>query len=188
MSVRLLLQAVDQASLVIDNDDDWIRMGRGVLVYLSFLGDGSSSGELPSSLMEKAARVLLDTSIFTHFCPERMVQGPRALRDFPTIDLMVIPQASMNATVVEGRMSTHDFLNNTDWEESYVSFCHHLRVARGVDEKTVDANGAPLGGQSFDDDEWVKHAGRVLSGTFGYNQGLKMESGGPFTHVLDVTL
>lgn len=192
MSVRLVLQGVDQVSLLVDNESKYVRAGRGVLIYVAFLKDGEVDN-VSEAQIEKAVHTLLHTKIFTHLCPERMVTGPQALCDHPHVDLVIVPQASLGGKAKGTGVQFHQLLDKDKSQKAYETFCHLMRIGRGVDEETVDRNGVKLPAVAAarpdivaQDSNWIKYEGRVLSGTFGNRQGLKMESDGPFTHYLEI--
>lgn len=192
----MVLQAIDQASLLVDNESQYVTAGRGVLIYVSFVKNAEGAAEITTEVMDRAVETVLQTKIFTHFCPERMVTGPQALVDHPHVDIMIVPQASLGGKPKGRAMQFHQLLPKDKSEEAYDEFCHRIRLARGVDEETVDVNGARLPetlkkrpnvtGETEDGRPWLKYDGRVVCGTFGNRQGLRMDSDGPFSHYLEI--
>lgn len=187
MPVRVVLQAMDQASLLIDNDEQYIRTGRGVLVYVSFINSGDAP--VTEEDVKRAVNTVVQTKIFTHLCPERMLTTPQSLEDHPKMDILIVPQASLGGNLKGKTVQFHHLVNRAEGEKLYNAFCRHMRAARGIDNDAVDANGCPLvavaGGPSSEGD-WVKYDGRVYNGVFGNRQGLKLESDGPFAHTFDL--
>eukprot|EP00796_Vickermania_ingenoplastis_P007992 gene7992-5552_t len=193
MTARLLLQGIEQASLLVDNEEKYVRVGRGVLIYVAFMKKDATV-EISDALIEKVVQTILTTKIFTHFCPERMVKGPQALEDHPEMDLLVVPQASLCGKLKGTTVQFHQLVDKHHSEDAFHELCHRLRLARGVDEEKVDGNGNKLPAvlqaepDTISGCDWLKYAGRVVNGTFGNRQGLRLESDGPFTHFIDVCL
>ncbi|EPY33790.1 ubiquitin-like protein 5 [Strigomonas culicis] len=213
--IRVVLQSMDQGSLLIDNESKYVRCGRGVLMYVAFLDashaktndatteHGDHASILDDERLQKAVNTLLRTKIFTHFSPEQMSNQAQSLEEVPRMDLLVVPQASLAGKINKkgNTVQFHSLIKNKETCESlYYRFVHLLRVARNVNEEEIDINGLPLHESHFvemDDDgninpnrnhhrDWLKYNGRVVCGTFGNRQGLRFASEGPFTHSFDL--
>ncbi|AYU82681.1 conserved hypothetical protein [Leishmania infantum JPCM5] len=186
MTIRVMLQAMDQGHLLVNNVDKYVRAGRGVMVYIAFLSDRDSA-PITDEALRHAVDVLLQTKIFTHFSPEKMINQPQSLEECPEMDILIVPQASLGGKVKGRSVQFHQLVAKGVGAALYDRFCHFVRVARGVDESRVDANGAPLNeGDAPKAEGWIKYNSRVISGTFGNRQGLRFESEGPFTHMFDI--
>ncbi|KAG5468383.1 hypothetical protein LSCM1_02363 [Leishmania martiniquensis] len=186
MAIRVVLQAMDQAHLLVDNIDRYVRTGRGAIVYIAFLADGDDT-QITDEALRRSVDVLLQTKIFTHFSPEKMISRPQSLEECPEMDIVIVPQASLGGKLKGRSVQFHQLVDKAVGAALYDRFCHFVRIARGVDETSVDANGAPLKEQDAPaGDGWIKYNSRVISGTFGNRQGLRLESEGPFTHVFDI--
>lgn len=187
MTIRVVLQAMDQGYVLVDNDEKYVRAGRGVMVYIAFLVDDSGD-TISDDDLRHGVDVLLHTKIFTHFSPEKMITRPQSLAEVPEVDILIVPQASLGGKVKKGHsVQFHQLVPKDVGAALYDRFCHFVRVARGVDLATVDANGAPLNEADAPKAEgWIKYNHRVISGTFGNRQGLRFESEGPFTHTFDI--
>ncbi|XP_050340533.1 putative D-tyrosyl-tRNA(Tyr) deacylase 2 [Bactrocera neohumeralis] len=196
MPIRVILQGISQASLLVDNDEKYVHCGRGVLVYVAFLKPDKDTGGITDEDVARAVHTLLETNIFTHFNPEKMVARAQSLAECPKVDIMIVPQASLGGKINKKGHSVqfHHLVSKDIGEALYERFCHHFRVARGINEEVVDANGVSLNAaeeglcttESNKPEKWVKYDGRVVSGTFGNRQGLFIESDGPFTHTFDL--
>lgn len=213
--IRVVLQSMDQASILVDNENKYVRCGRGVLMYVAFLDashtqaneespeHGDHAAILDDARLQKAVDTLLKTKIFTHFTPELMNNQAQRLADVPQMDLLVIPQASLAGKINKKGNSVqfHSLIKDKEMVESlYYRFVHFLRLARNLNEEEIDINGLPLHESHFvevDDEghinpnhnhnvDWLKYNGRVVCGTFGNRQGLKFSSDGPFTHSFDL--
>ncbi|KPA82429.1 hypothetical protein ABB37_03498 [Leptomonas pyrrhocoris] len=187
MTIRVVLQAMDQGYLLVDNDEKYVRAGRGVMLYIAFLAD-AKDGTISDAELQRAVDVLLQTKIFTHFSPEKMITRPQSLAECPEMDILIVPQASLGGKVKKGHsVQFHELVPKDVGAALYDRLCHFIRVARGVNEALVDANGAPINEDDAPKAEgWIKYSGRVISGTFGNRQGLRFESEGPFTHVFEI--
>ncbi|KAG5494068.1 hypothetical protein JKF63_01902 [Porcisia hertigi] len=186
MVIRLVLQAMDQGHLLVNNIDRYVRTGRGVMVYIAFLADGDNN-QITDEALQRSVDVMLRTKIFTHFSPEKMISRPQSLEECPEMDILIVPQASLGGKVKGRTVQFHQLVAKDVGTALYDRFCHYVRVARGVDETLVDVNGAPLSQDEAPNAEgWIKYNSRVISGTFGNRQGLRFESEGPFTHSFDI--
>lgn len=188
MTIRVVLQAMDQGHLLVDNDAKYVRTGRGVMIYVAFLTNKNDA--FTDETLQRAVDVLLDTKIFTHFSPEKMITRPQSLRECPEMDILIVPQASLGGKVKKGHsVQFHDLVAKDIGTHLYERFCYLMRAARGVDEGDVDANGVCLASAEetlANEERWIKYNGRVVCGTFGNRQGLRFESEGPFTHSFDI--
>ncbi|KAG5467976.1 hypothetical protein LSCM4_01063 [Leishmania orientalis] len=186
MTIRVVLQAMDQAQLLVDNIEKYVRAGRGAIVYIAFLADGDGT-EITDEAVRHSVDILLQTKIFTHFSPEKMITRPQSLEECPEMDILIVPQASLGGKLKGRSVQFHQLVDKAVGAALYGRFCHFVRVARGVDETRVDANGAPLNQEDAPNaGGWIKYNSRVISGTFGNRQGLRFESEGPFTHAFDI--
>lgn len=187
MTIRVVLQAMDQAHLLVDNLERYVRAGRGVMVYIAFLADDDGT-PITDDALRHGVEVLLQTKIFTHFSPEKMISRPQSLDESPEMDILIVPQASLGGKVKKGHsVQFHQLVAKDVGATLYDRFCHFVRVARGVDVARVDANGAPLDEADAPKAQgWIKYNSRVISGTFGNRQGLRFETEGPFTHTFDI--
>ncbi|KPI86728.1 hypothetical protein ABL78_4198 [Leptomonas seymouri] len=186
MVIRMVLQAMDQAHLLVDNDEKYVRAGRGAMIYIAFLSNESNE-TISDDALRRGVDAVLRTKIFTHFSPERMITRPQSLEECPDMDILIVPQASLGGKVKGNSIQFHQLVPKDVGAALYDRFCHFIRVARGVDETRVDANGAPTEEKDAPKSEgWIKYDHRVISGTFGNRQGLRFESEGPFTHILEI--
>ncbi|KAL0525910.1 LOW QUALITY PROTEIN: putative D-Tyr-tRNA(Tyr) deacylase [Leishmania naiffi] len=166
--------------------DKYVHTGRGVMVYIAFISDGDSTSVTDEQL-RRGVDVLLQTKIFTHFSPEKMISRPLSLEECPEMDILIVPQASLGGKVKGRSVQFHQLVPKDVSAALYDRFCHFVRVARGVDETRVDANGASLSEERVPEAaSWIKYNSRVISGTFGNRQGLRFETDGPFTHTFDI--
>ncbi|CAM38641.1 conserved hypothetical protein [Leishmania braziliensis MHOM/BR/75/M2904] len=186
MVIRVVLQAMSQGHLLVDNIDKYVHTGRGVMVYIAFISDGENTSVTDEEL-RRGVDVLLQTKIFTHFSPEKMITRPLSLEECPEMDILIVPQASLGGKVKGRSVQFHQLVPKDVSAALYDRFCHFVRVARGVDETRVDANGASLSEEHVPEAaSWIKYNSRVISGTFGNRQGLRFETDGPFTHTFDI--
>ncbi|GET92403.1 hypothetical protein, conserved [Leishmania tarentolae] len=185
MPIRIVLQAMDQGHLLVNNVDKYVRTGRGVMVYIAFLSD-KDGAPITDEALRHAVNMLLQTKIFTHLSPEKMVTRPQSLEECPEMDILIVPQASLGGKTKGHSVQFHQLVAKDVGAALYDRFCHFVRVARGVDESRVDINGASLDEDVPKAEGWIKYNSRVISGTFGNRQGLRFESEGPFTHMFDI--
>jgi D-Tyr-tRNAtyr deacylase len=176
MSLRIVMQYVDSAQLLIDNVEQTVTIGSGVVVYVAFLGD------VTEVAIDKAASVIAGVKIFSPAAGDRRAQSPQAPCSIAEsdYDVLIVPQATL-AGKVKGRLTQyHQQTAKEKAEQLYSVFC--LRVRQAVHGPTwaidVDQNG-----QNHSKQEGS--GCRVLNGTFGNRQALQLSSSAPSTHFFE---
>eukprot|EP01061_Rhynchopus_euleeides_P006535 TRINITY_DN15571_c0_g1_i1.p1 TRINITY_DN15571_c0_g1~~TRINITY_DN15571_c0_g1_i1.p1 ORF type:complete len:162 (+),score=56.75 TRINITY_DN15571_c0_g1_i1:127-612(+) len=160
MAMRLVLQGVERASLLVDNVDKWVEIQRGLIVHVCFLKDASEEVAL------KGAADVLQAKIFPSVDGEcNRGRAARALDE--NWDILIVPQATLAGKIKGKQAQYHSQYDKEKGAAMYEFFCNTVRdmVAKH------DRSDAP--------------APSVQCGTYGNRQGLKLESLGPFTHVLE---
>eukprot|EP01059_Diplonema_ambulator_P009207 TRINITY_DN19039_c0_g2_i1.p1 TRINITY_DN19039_c0_g2~~TRINITY_DN19039_c0_g2_i1.p1 ORF type:complete len:180 (+),score=33.51 TRINITY_DN19039_c0_g2_i1:52-540(+) len=161
MAMRVVLQSVERASLLVDNVDKWVNINRGIIVYVSFLKEANRE------VAARAANDVLKAKIFLHV-DDDCNRG----RAVPALgegwDIMVIPQATLAGKIKGKQAQYHSQFDKAEGEALYQYFCETLRNILEA-EKREDSAAPPT----------------LQCGTYGNRQGLKFESLGPFTHSLE---
>ena len=161
--MRIILQSVERASLLVDNVDEWVHIGRGIIVYLSFL-KGSTR-----EMATKAVGEIVGAKIFPSVDMD-LTRGRAVKAGAQGWDFLVVPQATLAGKIKGKQAQYHAQLDKEEGAELYTFFCSALREAVAAAER---------------DTETAPTAGTVQNGTYGNRQGLKMESLGPFTHMIE---
>jgi D-tyrosyl-tRNA(Tyr) deacylase len=199
-SARVVLQAVDQASLLVDNVAKYVSIRKGVIVYVTFLVNASEA------TLPEMVNAILSTKVFalhspTVDVPSSSSQAPMSdsvPRDRPkpvsiaesSCDVLIVPQASLAGKIKGKVMQYHSQAPKDVGLTLYTAFCNQVRLAL-VSETTrgewiADGNGVVVRGEPCDETQSVPWDGRlVLNGTYGNRQALQLASSGPFSHILD---
>ncbi|KAL0477503.1 hypothetical protein AKO1_010866, partial [Acrasis kona] len=74
-------------------------------------------------------------------------------------DIMIVPQASLGGKPKQKSVQFHNLVDKSQAEPIYLSFCDHVKS---------------------------KTKSTFVQGTYGNNQGLKIESDGPYTHFFEL--
>lgn len=184
MSVRLVAQCVDSASLLVDNVARTVHVRAGVVVYVSFVGACTDEN------VQAAIRGIVGTKIFA-LLPAGAAPGatrgeaPLGLVESPTSDVLVLPQATLAGKAKGNRMQYHALAPKEEGARLYAAFCAGLRDALrngAADAGAVDANGvAP----ADDDPVLGPTRRRVYCGTYGNRQALSLVAHAPFSHFFE---
>ncbi|ESL08445.1 hypothetical protein TRSC58_03852 [Trypanosoma rangeli SC58] len=179
MTIRVLLQSIERGAILVDNVERYVSVGRGVVIYVAFLGDVNDAA------LEQAVAAIM-SGVVVHRClPENAsTTSIVSLNDYRDADILVVPQASLGGKLKGHRVQFHALVEKSRGLWLYDRFCQLLRAARGIDASSVDANGVPVN-EAMGSLE-LPQGGLVINGTYGNRQGLKIESEGPMTHFLDL--
>ncbi|KAF8276986.1 putative D-Tyr-tRNA(Tyr) deacylase [Trypanosoma cruzi] len=178
MTIRVVLQSIEKAAILVDNAERYVSVGRGVVIYVAFMGDTDDAA------LQQAITAIMNGRIFQRILQEGSpVTSVASLKDCCDADILVVPQASLAGKLKGRSVQFHGLVDKSRGSLLYDRFCQLLRAARSIDTSSVDANGVPLDGLASTQE--AENVGRVISGTYGNRQGLKMESEGPLTHFFD---
>ena len=169
MSVlRVVLQSVERASLLVNNVDKWVDVGRGVVVYISFLKGANKEAAA------KAATDIVNAKVFPRVDPE-LNRGRAARVSDEGWDVLIVPQATLAGKIKSKQGQYHSQCDKEEGAGLYEYFCEEIAqlVARGHEKRVSAGDGAEVVPPS------------VKCGTYGNRQGLRFESLGPFTHSLE---
>jgi D-Tyr-tRNAtyr deacylase/ribosomal protein L12E/L44/L45/RPP1/RPP2 len=139
--VRLAVQRVNSASLLMDNKDTWSTMANGLICYISFT-TLCTSEDLP-----KVAKAIAHLPVAT-LGAWGDGSKPRSIRDFiqegKSMGLMLVPQAGMVSKIKGKTLQYRNQANKDVGRTLYEEFCH-LIVRCIVDEQievTTSSNNA----------------------------------------------
>lgn len=208
-AVRLVLQRVNSAALLVDNISRRVVMGKGVVCHCAFF-DGANESHIT-----KAIKLITESKLFAFEFPppppsaastktedQKPIARPKpvALVEDATLSLMIVPQASIAGRVKNKVGQYHSQCKKDQAEDLYKFFISSLRKILlpskfTANEDLLDLNGelAKKEEEGNDDDDDNKNETetlprKVLNGTYGNIQALNFDSPGPMTHVLDVDL
>lgn len=222
-AVRLVLQRVNSAALLVDNISRRVNMSKGVVCHCAFF-EGANESHIT-----KAVKLITESKLFAFEFPppppsansttsddQKPIPPPPArpkpvsLVEDPSLDLMIVPQASIAGRMKGKMVQYHGQCPKDQALELYTLFILSLRKTLlppkfCVEGESVvlDLNGELIVVEEKDktgnDDEESAEGKKskneigglprkVLNGTYGNIQALNFDSPGPMTHVLDVDL
>eukprot|EP00164_Ancoracysta_twista_P010198 GFYU01015318.1.p1 GENE.GFYU01015318.1~~GFYU01015318.1.p1 ORF type:complete len:206 (+),score=29.09 GFYU01015318.1:46-618(+) len=190
MPIRLVLQRVQRARLLLDNENEWGTIHQGVLIFLAFLKPVESplSTDQISALQTKVGddkqlmKALLsalpsNTVEFDENHIDKAVKAITSVKVCPNgedgkpvglsecaADVMVVPQASMGG-ILKGK-----------------AFQHHRNLEKDVGEKAYSMFVSKL----EDALKGSSPSRSVVCGTYGNRQALDIESAGPMSRFFEI--
>lgn len=191
MSLRVVAQAVDRASLLVDNVARYVDIEAGVLLYVAFLAGCTED------VVRNAVATIVSSKVFllgVDRCAdeEAKAQGgsrakPSALVDSTSDSVLVVPQATLAGKLKGKVMQYHQQIDKAEGARLYRLFCFELAAALlpQVAKTAVDEHAADAFANGFTRDAAASNQRQVLWGTYGNRQGLKIDSPGPFTHTFE---
>lgn len=164
--VRVVLQQVEQATLLIDNVSETTSIGNGLIVFVAFLKrDNVSDAEVRSAVSR-----ILGAKI--HTVPGGPLKG--TFRDEDNLvqrDVLVVPQATLCGKL-KGKQPQPQYYGQIAKELGaalYARFWAEFETQLAE----INAKRAP------------ELAGKVRHGTYGNRQALSMNSSGPNSHLFE---
>ncbi|KAL9654982.1 hypothetical protein ABK040_008770 [Willaertia magna] len=150
MPVKVVLQNVNNASLLIDNKDEWKSIeNKGVILFVSFLKDTTSEE------VTKIVKLIFESKIIP------IENGKESILNFEKFDIMIVPQASLAGKLKNKQMQYHSLIDKELGKQLYEQFVRECK-------------------------ELVKAGSTLVEGTYGNRQGLKFESDGPYSHIIEL--
>jgi len=127
-SLRVVTMRVDSASLLMNNEDEWAEIGRGLVLHISFFSTATHAG------MRKAVRKLLRLPLLSRgkwgdeHEPESVL---KLAPDEGGIDVLVVPQANLTGAPSSSSNSVRytDQLPKDAAREMYKCFCDEISIA-----------------------------------------------------------
>eukprot|EP00300_Choanocystis_sp_HF-7_P030817 c39777_g1_i1.p1 GENE.c39777_g1_i1~~c39777_g1_i1.p1 ORF type:complete len:184 (-),score=31.82 c39777_g1_i1:34-549(-) len=167
-SVRLVVQRVSRARLLLDNQSEYAEIENGCVIFVVFMSD------VTLEAVEKAATALCRARLFTP--PGQgigtggssvAVSGgspPTSLAEMPApFDVLIVPQASMGGTLRGKGLQYHGLVAKEHGAEMYHAFAGAVRALCETSEGK-----------------------RCINGTYGNRQGFEMATDGPHTYWLEL--
>ena len=109
-TVSVVTQRVDEASLLVDNQDEWVTIGKGLLLYVSF----ATGADLAA--VQRAAKVLLGLPLCTRSgqwgdgasaASYLKICAAQAAAGEPLLELLIVPQAALCGRPSKGQTLTY---------------------------------------------------------------------------------
>ncbi|CAL8273809.1 unnamed protein product [Merluccius merluccius] len=165
---RTVLQQCVHARLQVapagqDSEAEWVQINRGMVIYVCFF-KGATEDMLPK---------MVSTLLNQRLC-ERASGGVVSVLDLPG-SVLVVPQATLGGRAKGRAMQYHGNISKDDGLRLYqrfVSLCRAQLQAAAAGEPRSGAEGA---GAEVE----------VQSGTYGNRQVLKLDTNGPYTHLME---
>ncbi|XP_063294984.1 D-aminoacyl-tRNA deacylase 2 isoform X2 [Pelobates fuscus] len=157
---RVVLQQCVYARLQVkppslDSEAEWVEIKKGMIIYLCFF-KGADSTVIPKMVNSLLNVKLSETDAGKHV----------SIKDLPG-DVLIVPQATLGGKVKSHGMQYHSNAGKELGMELYTQFvtqCQQELVAH-----------AP----------WVESGSVLRFGTYGNRQVLKIDTNGPYTHLLE---
>mgnify|MGYP001602129933 FL=1 len=179
-TVRVVLQRVTRASLLIDNVSQRVAIGSGVVCYVAFLAQATPSTAAAAAVSLVSAKIFNFPSVqpSTSSTDESAAASPdgiASLLDSPLSSILIVPQASLGGKLKGKAVQYHGLVPKDTGVEVYASFCAMVRqcLSSPGPSSALDAVSTP-------------GTLRVQCGTYGNRQALDFESEGPNTHFFDL--
>eukprot|EP01060_Flectonema_neradi_P006608 TRINITY_DN14480_c0_g1_i1.p1 TRINITY_DN14480_c0_g1~~TRINITY_DN14480_c0_g1_i1.p1 ORF type:complete len:145 (+),score=15.60 TRINITY_DN14480_c0_g1_i1:68-502(+) len=118
--MRLVLQSVEKASLLVDNVDKWVDIKRGFIVFVSFLKEGD-----PETVV-KAATDVVKVKMFPKVEDDLSRTRADALANQPW-EVMVIPQATLAGKIKGKQCQYHSQIDKSLGADLYTLFCDTIK-------------------------------------------------------------
>ncbi|EQC33213.1 hypothetical protein SDRG_09197 [Saprolegnia diclina VS20] len=167
MTFRCVTQRCEAATLLIDNVDETVSIGKGLILYVSW-AKGATADDLPKIVKSLLTIRLLSAPSGK---PQSICEASTA-SDEP-VHVLVVPQAALTSKVQRGKnLQYHGQLGKDEGAEAlYLAFVQLLGdMAKDLVQGTTSEPRLPV----------------IRAGTFGNRQTLEFRSEGPFTHMLEM--
>ncbi|KAL7873418.1 hypothetical protein AOLI_G00124890 [Acnodon oligacanthus] len=157
---RVVLQQCLHARLQVrppegDCEAQWVEMNRGMVIYVCFF-KGATEDIVPKMVNTLLSMKLSETDSGKY----------TSVLDLPG-NVLIIPQATLGGRAKGKRMQYHGNIDKDDGQKLYASFVSHCEKELSLATKCSEAGTE------------VKH------GTYGNRQVLKLDTNGPYTHIME---
>ncbi|XP_053489240.1 D-aminoacyl-tRNA deacylase 2 isoform X2 [Ictalurus furcatus] len=160
VKARVLLQQCLHAKLQVkpaaaDSEAEWVEINRGMVIYICFF-KGATEDMIP-----KMVNTLLNVKL-----SETEPGKYTSVVDLPG-NVLIVPQATLGGKAKGKCMQYHNNIGKEDGQKLYASFVSHCEKELSSAPKCTEAGTE------------VKH------GTYGNRQVLKLDTNGPYTHLME---
>ena len=205
MGIRVVVQQVSSASLLIDNNDKWISISQGIIVYVCFLKDSDEEE------IKKCGKTTFEQMTFMIMFQKKQKCSVESILSLGIMfdehwkknksvieakgDILVVPQASLAGKMKQKKMQYHSLIEKEKGEVLYSKFVNLLKngMQQEFSKESTKDNSSTFTevSQKSEKQEEVNTTTskespklpEVKAGVFGNRQGLKFESPGPFCHI-----
>lgn len=174
--VRVVTQSVESASLLVDNQNQWIDIGPGLIIYVCFLTE--------------ANEMLLQDAVLT-VTTNKLIHNAENFQHMSVLetggDILVIPQASLAGKLKKkSSIQYHTLAEKQTGAKLFQQFVQLLREKVESNENiTMSHRERESDHRSPVEQQILTRRGRVYCGTYGNRQALKFISNGPYTHYFE---
>lgn len=115
MPSKIIIQRVEKASLLIDNKDQYVHIGKGIIIYIVILKETKEED------IEKMITVLSNLKILNNEKEELVSMKEVAC------DVLIIPQASMGGKIKQKNVQYYSLIDKKEGERLYYKFCEGMK-------------------------------------------------------------
>ncbi|XP_073495175.1 D-aminoacyl-tRNA deacylase 2 [Phyllobates terribilis] len=160
VAARVVLQQCLNAKLQVkpqdeESDAEWVEIQRGMVIYVCFF-KGSSKDLIPKMVSSLLNVKLSESDSGKHV----------AITELPG-DILIVPQATLGGKSKGRCMQYHANAGKEQGMELYALFLAQC-------QKDLEAHA-----------QWSESGARLRYGTYGNRQVLKLDTNGPYTHLLE---
>lgn len=170
---RTVLQQCIHASLQVkpadeDSEAEWVEITRGMVIYICFF-KGATKDVIPK---------MVSTLLNLRLCEADSGKYKSVLEVLGSV--LIVPQATLGGKVKGRGMQYHSNIDKDEGQRLYLEFvCQCEReLASAVRSRTEIGAGTEAGTEAGSETA-VKH------GTYGNRQVLKLDTNGPYTHLME---
>jgi len=124
MPIICVFQRVLKATLLINNVDKYVSIGKGVILYVSILKNTTQED------VRKAINNILQCKGICHPVILNDKEEAVSIADSKECDVLVIPQASMSGKIKGKQIQYHSLIEKTSGEKIYLEFCD--LISKGI--------------------------------------------------------
>jgi len=155
---KLILQRIDEGSICVDEQDSWETCGKGYVAYVCFLKSASPS----------TVEYMVNTIMNCKNLEDDELEGKESVACVKTdVSILLVPQAPLAAKLKNNSLQFHSLVDKKTGLSLYKELVDQLRQqaeALGGSQRTI----------------------KVVAGTYGNRQALRVRSNGPHTLCFDI--
>eukprot|EP01130_Rhizamoeba_saxonica_P015803 TRINITY_DN7149_c0_g1_i1.p1 TRINITY_DN7149_c0_g1~~TRINITY_DN7149_c0_g1_i1.p1 ORF type:complete len:153 (-),score=15.05 TRINITY_DN7149_c0_g1_i1:596-1054(-) len=116
MTIKIVAQVIEEAFLLTDNHNEWVRSGKGIIVYVAFLKQANK--ELFESIIVQISNMRI--------CWDPVQQSKVSVSE-AGLDVLIVPQASLGGKLKSSRPQYHSLIDKVTGAELYEDFVDQWR-------------------------------------------------------------
>eukprot|EP00922_Rhytidocystis_sp_ex-Travisia-forbesii_P037715 GHVS01056175.1.p1 GENE.GHVS01056175.1~~GHVS01056175.1.p1 ORF type:complete len:197 (-),score=31.07 GHVS01056175.1:1122-1712(-) len=165
---RLVIQRIDHASILLDNNSLWEEVGFGYVVFVAFLvgADESTVDKIVDTVFSVKHLLLPTSTTTTATTVSEPPSAPVSLSDYPSaVSVLLVPQSTLGGRIKGASLQFHSLIDKVRGQALYDRL--KVEMQKRVSEQTTT---------------------KIImkSGVYGNRQGLRLESAGPSTIQLEM--